>query len=143
MKILYVTTISGTINSFLVPHIKLLLELGHRVDAACNDADEVSRELLELGVKAYNVEFSRSPLRLKNLAAYKRIKGLLEKERYDLVHVHTPVASFVTRLAARRMANIKIIYTAHGFHFYKGAPLLSGLIYRTLEKLAARWTMPS
>ncbi|HOB19810.1 MAG TPA: glycosyltransferase family 4 protein [Candidatus Atribacteria bacterium] len=140
MKILYVTTISGTINSFLVPHIKLLLEQGHKVDAACSRAGELSRELLELGVRAYNIEFSRSPLKPKNLAAYKRIKELLEKGRYDLVHVHTPVASFVTRLAARNLANIKVIYTAHGFHFYIGAPILSSLAYRTLERLAARWT---
>ena len=64
---------------------------------------------------------------------------MLESRGYDLVHVHTPVAAFLTRLAARNM-NASVLYTAHGFHFYDGAPLLNWLLYYNMERLARRWT---
>ncbi len=71
---------------------------------------------------------------------YKIIKRFTKKKKYDIIHVHTPNAAFFTRLALSNMKEVKIIYTAHGFHFYKGAPLINWLIYYNLEKLASRWT---
>lgn len=140
MKILYVTTISNTVNAFLVPHIKLLVEQGHQVDVAFNIVHEVSPELINLGCKIHNIQFQRSPLKKDNYIAYRKIKELILKEGYELVHVHTPVASFLTRLACRNIPNLKVIYTSHGLRFYEGAPLKNWLLYYPLEKLAARWT---
>lgn len=140
MKILYVSTISNTINAFLVPHIKLLIEQGHVVDIACNLVREISPELINLGCKVYNIKFQRAPFRRNNFTAYKNIKEIVKTEGYELIHTHTPVASFLTRLACRNISNVKILYTAHGFHFYKGAPLKNWLIYYMLEYLVGRWT---
>ncbi|RFU67125.1 glycosyltransferase family 1 protein [Peribacillus saganii] len=140
MKILYVTTISGTINAFLVPHIKMLLKQGHSVDIACNIISPIKEQLLEPGCRIFNIEFQRSPLSKKNYLAYKSIKKLIQEEKYDLIHTHTPVASFLTRLSCRNMSNIKVLYTAHGFHFYKGAPLKNLLIYYNIEKNLAKHT---
>lgn len=140
MKILYVTTISGTINAFLVPHIQMLLKQGHNVDIACNITTPIEETLLGHGCKIFNIEFQRSPLTKINYSAYKKLKMLVQKEKYDLVHTHTPVASFLTRLACRNMSNIKVLYTAHGFHFFKGAPLKNWLIYYPIEKIAAKYT---
>ncbi|MGG3925072.1 glycosyltransferase family 4 protein [Metabacillus fastidiosus] len=140
MKILYVVTISNTVNAFLVPHIKFLIEQGNQVDVACNIVEAIHQDLLELGCKVHRVEFQRSPLKKENYIAYKQIRSLVRERGYELVHTHTPVASFLTRLACRNVSNIKMLYTAHGFHFYRGAPLKNWLIYYTMEKIVAKWT---
>lgn len=140
MKILYVTTISNTVNAFLIPHIKLLVEQGHQVDVAFNIVQEAGSELVELGCKIYNIEFQRSPLDRRNYLAYKKLKQLIQDEGYDVVHTHTPVASVCVRLACRKMKNVKVIYTAHGFHFFKGAPLVNWLAYYPIERYLAKYT---
>ena len=140
-KILYVTTVSSTINGFFIPHIEMLIKnKGYKVDIACSFNKEVSKKLVDLGVKISEISFSRDPLTIRNIKAIEQIKKLVEKEKYDIVHVHTPVAAFVTRFALRNFKDIKIIYTAHGYHFYKGAPLLNWGVYYPLEKIAAKWT---
>lgn len=140
MKILYVATIASTINAFFVPHIKFLLEQGNLVGIACNRVHEISAELMDLGCEIHPISFQRNPLDFKNVSAYKQIQRMVDVEGYELLHVHTPVASFITRLACRNKQDVKILYTAHGFHFFKGAPMINWAIYYTLEKMAARWT---
>jgi glycosyltransferase involved in cell wall biosynthesis len=140
LKILFVTTISNTVNAFLIPHIDFLVKQGHQVDVAYNIVQEVNPELTELGCTVHNVSFQRSPLNKKNYLAYKKIKELIKKEDYDIVHTHTPVASTCVRLACRRNEKVKILYTAHGFHFFKGAPLPNWLIYYPIEKWLSKYT---
>ena len=139
-KILYVTTIATSINAFLVPHIKYLIDEGYEVDVATNIDVEINEELIKKGVRIFNIPFQRNPLSLKNKDAYKDIQKLYQKEKYDIVHVHTPVASFVTRLALKNEKNLKIVYTCHGFHFYKGGSPINWLLFYPLEKIAAKWT---
>jgi glycosyltransferase EpsD len=140
MKILFVTTISNTVNLFLIPHIEFLINQGHQVDVAFNIVQEVSPELIKLGCEIHNIEFQRSPLKRDNYEAYKKIKKLVLDKEYEVVHTHTPIASFITRLACRNISDIKMLYTAHGFHFFKGAPLNNWLIYYPMEKIAAKYT---
>lgn len=139
-KILYVTTVSSTINAFLVPHIKYLIDQGYKVDVATNITDDINADLINMGVKVFEVDFQRTPISLKNSKAYKQIKEIQNKEQYDIVHVHTPVASFVTRYALRKEKNLKIVYTCHGFHFYKGGSAINWIVFYPLEKIAAKWT---
>lgn len=140
MRILYVTTISNTVNAFLVPHIRMLINYGHQVDVAFNLVQEVHPELVRLGCKVHNVKFQRSVFKRENIAAYKEIKKIVRKEKYDLVHTHTPIASFLTRLACKNIPGLKIFYTAHGFHFFQGSPLKNWLLYYSAEKISANWT---
>ena len=140
LKILYVTTISNTMNTFLIPHIRSLVESGHQVDLAFNIIEDVSQELIDLGCISYDMPFQRSPLKTENLTAYKKLKKTLEEGEYELVHTHTPIASFITRMACRNNNKIKVAYTSHGFHFFKGAPLKNWMIFYTAEKFAARYT---
>ncbi|MCM3765951.1 glycosyltransferase family 4 protein [Neobacillus niacini] len=140
MKILIVTTISNTVNAFLIPHIKFLIEKGNEVGVAFNTVEAVSPKLFELGCHVHQIEFQRNPLKKENITAYKKIKKTILGGGYEFVHVHTPVAAFITRLACRSIKNIKLLYTAHGFHFFKGAPKKNWAIYYPLEKIAARWT---
>jgi glycosyltransferase involved in cell wall biosynthesis len=140
MKILYVSTISNTINAFMIPHIELLLNQGHKVDIACNINKEISIYLTERGCKVYDMEFQRSIFTKYNLSAYKKLNQLIQKENYDIVHTHTPVASAFVRLACKSRENVKVMYTAHGFHFYTGAPFKNWLLYYPVERYLSKYT---
>lgn len=139
-NILYVSTISGTINLFLVPHIKRLLDQGHRVSVACRVDDPLHPELVASGVPVYPIPFQRSPFDKRNLQAYRELKGVLDEKRFDWVHTHTPVASAMVRLACRDRQDVKVLYTAHGFHFFKGAARKNWLTYYPAEKALSRYT---
>lgn len=144
MKILYVTTISLTMNSFFKPHIEMLVSEGHQVDIACNDADLPLDALYgRLGCRSHRIDFSRSPLSPDNIRAYGQLKKVIEKGNYDIVHCHTPNASVITRLVCRKLRKkngLKVFYTAHGFHFYKGAPKLNWIVFYPVEKICSRFT---
>ena len=140
MKILYITTVSGTVNAFLLPHIELLMELGYKVDIACNITRPINKVILDRGCRIFEMEFNRSPLNKRNLTAFKNLKELILKEKYDIVHTHTPVASTLARMVCKNLSNVKVFYTAHGFHFYKGAPFKNWLIYYPIERWLSKYT---
>ena len=142
MKILYVTTIGSTMD-FFKSFINQLIDEGHTVDNATNDTERKVPDLYyELGCKVYRIDCSRSPFKTGNIRAIKQLKKLCEENKYDIVHCHTPIAAMCTRLACRgvRKKGTKVIYTAHGFHFYKGAPLKNWLIYYPVEKFCSHFT---
>ena len=141
MKILYVTTIAGTMD-FFTDFIEKLVKSGHTVDLACNCEDPVNEFYHQINCKVYNIPFSRNPFSKSNLKAYMELKSLVEKEKYDIVHCHTPIAAMCTRLACRKVRKkvTRVFYTAHGFHFYNGAPLKNWLMYYPVEKICAYFT---
>lgn len=139
MKILYVTALNETINAFLIPHIEKLVEEGNEVHCACNINRKISFRLINKKVIYHSIQFSRNPLKINYIKVMKDIRRIYIENKYDIVHVHTPIASFLTRFALKNY-DVKIIYTAHGFHFFKGAPLINWLIYYPLERIAAHWT---
>lgn len=140
MKILYVTTISNTVNAFLIPHIKMLIDEGHQVDVAFNIEQEIKPEIYEMGCKIHQLPLQRSPLKKDNFRAYRILKNIIISEGYVLVHTHTPVASAIVRLACRKLSSVKVFYTAHGFHFFKGAHMRNWLIYYPVEKWLSKYT---
>lgn len=140
MKVLYVTTVSRTINAFLIPHIEMLLEKGYEVHCACSIDKPVSKELQEKGVKIFEVPFSRNPLGIGNIKAYNKLRELQRIHSYDIVHVHTPIAAIYGRLLKLTFPNLKTIYTAHGYHFLKGGSKLGWLLYYPIEKIMAKFT---
>ena len=142
MKILYVTTIGGTM-SFFVSLFKKLTEEGHTADVATNEnISKVKEVYREMGCKIYNISCSRSPLKLSTIKAIFEISKIVKTSGYDIVHCHTPVAAMCTRLACmgQRKKGLKVIYTAHGFHFFKGAPKKNWLIYYPIEKICSYFT---
>ncbi len=142
MKILYVTTV-GITMSFFKSFIAELKNSGHEVDLACNDSlYPVAECYREWGCKLHTLSCRRSPFNFGVLKAIKEIKSLVKKEQYDIVHCHTPIAAMCTRLACagQRKKGLKVIYTAHGFHFYKGAPKKNWLIYYPIEKICSYFT---
>jgi len=129
---------------FFKSFIKELTDMGHMVEIACNDETAPVPDFYnELGCTVHRLSCSRSPFSKGNIKAVKQIRRLVEENGYDIVHCHTPVAAACTRLACRKLRRkqgVKVFYTAHGFHFYKGAPLKNWLIYYPVEKLCARFT---
>lgn len=127
---------------FFPEHVKMLLNEGHSVEIATNCEQPVPEIYNTLGCNVHDIPFSRSPFSKDNLKAYKMLKQLVETEHYDIVHTHTPNASMIARLACRkvRKQGTRVFYTAHGFHFFKGAPLKNWLMYYPIERYCARFT---
>lgn len=141
MKILYVTTVAITMG-FFPAHIKMLQDKGHTVELACNLDEALPEKAAVLGCTTHHIPFSRSPLSRENITAYRELKRLLTESHYDIVHTHTPNASAFVRLACRKLRkqDMKVFYTAHGFHFYDGAPLANWLLFYPVEWLCSHWT---
>lgn len=138
-KILIVTSSYLFVNLFLLPHIKYLATNGWFVHVASADDGSV----IPFAHKQINIPISRSPFKADNIKAIKALKEIIEKENYNIIHCHTPIGAMVARLAAckaRKTLGTKVIYTAHGFHFYNGAPLKNWLLYYTAEKCLAPLT---
>jgi glycosyltransferase involved in cell wall biosynthesis len=142
-RLLYVTTVARSLSGFLHPFARHFRELGWTVDGMARGATECAncRSAFDRTLEA---PWSRNPLDPNNLlAATREIRRVVASGSYDIVHVHTPVAAFVTRYALRRKNArnyARVIYTAHGFHFHPHGRPVQNTIYRTLERAAGRWT---
>ena len=143
MKFLFVATVRSHIGQFHMPLIRALKETGHVVHAAYKDnsADKAGLDLSAID-KVFEVPFERSPYNAKNIQAYRVLKKIIDRGNYDIIHCHTPMGAVVTRLAAMdaRRCGTKVFYTAHGFHFYKGAAKKNWLMFYPVEKYLARHT---
>lgn len=138
-KALLTASVHYHFTAFHFPLIDLLHANGYEVHIAAKDMSdkEPIERLTDKTDVFHNIDFDRSPLSSKNIAAYKSLKKLINEGGYDVVHCNTPVVGILTRLAARkaRKKGTKVIYTAHGFHFYKGASKLNWLIFYPIEKI--------
>ena len=141
-KVLLVATVQSHIGQFHKPLMSLLKEHGWEVHVAARDNLEEKNGLqLEYPDKVFNIPFQRSPFDRRNIRAYKELKKVLAADHYDVVHCNTPVGGIAARLAANKYRKIgtKVFYTAHGFHFYKGASKKNWLVYYPIEKLMSRF----
>ena len=141
MKLLYVATLLSHICQFHLPYLQMLQEQGYEVHVAAHDNLAVKNGLrLKYADRHIEIPFDRFPLHPRNLKAYRRLKALMDQEHYDLIVCNTPVGGILGRLAARksRRNGARVIYIAHGFHFYKGASKLNWILYYPLEKRMAR-----
>lgn len=142
-KVLLTATVQSHIAQFHKPLINLLKENGYEVHVAAKDnLAEKNGLMLDEPDKIFNIPFDRSPLSGNNILAYQELKKILSENKYDIVHCNTPMGGVVTRLAANkyRRNETKVFYTAHGFHFYKGAPKKNWIIYYPIEKFLSRYT---
>lgn len=140
-KVLFAATVVKThIMEFHVPYLKLFREMGWETQVAARNDYENPADCVIPYCDAYtDIPFERNPLKPGNLRAYRMLKKLIDAGSFDLIHCHTPVGAILTRLAAvsARKRGTKVIYTAHGFHFFKGAPLLNWLVYFPAEWLCS------
>lgn len=142
MKILYTATVLSHICQFHLPHMKMLQEQGWEIHVAAHDNLAAKNGLqLKYCDKFIEISFARSPKSPDNIKAYKTLKALLAQEHYDVILCNTPMGGIVTRLAAKktRKQGTRVIYMAHGFHFFKDSSKASWLIYYPVEKHMARY----
>lgn len=136
-KILFLSN-TANFSKFNIPYMRWFKEQGWQVDY-CSPGEETVPDC----DNQYSISIARSPFSLKNVKAYFELKKILKENNYDILHCHTPMGGVLGRLAAndlRKKHKIKVIYTAHGFHFYKGAPLINWLVYYPVEKWLAHKT---
>lgn len=141
-RLLMVTTVASTLRAFLLPFAYYFRATGWTVDAVAFGVSSCS-ECRQAFNQVHEINWSRNPVDPHNLlAAGRRIQEIVARGDYDIVHVHTPVAGWVTRYALRNIRSRgkpKVVYTAHGFHFHSGGAPLRNLVFRTLEQIAGQW----
>jgi len=137
MKVLFVATVVKThINAFHLPFLQMFKNNGWKTSVcARNDFENTSDCVIPYCDTYYDLPFERSPFKLNNLKTFFKLRKIIKKEKFDIVHCHTPSGGVLSRIAAvgLRRRGLKVIYTAHGFHFYKGAPLINWLLYFPIE----------
>lgn len=145
-KALIITTISGFLAQFELNDVQILQEMGYEVHYASNFRNPVyefdEQMLIDRGIKLHHIDIQKSPLKMRaNYKAYKQLRRIVKKEQVDLVHCHNPIGAVVARWAAFRSSmHPFVIYTAHGFHFFSGAPKINWFLYYSVERFMARFT---
>lgn len=137
-KVLLVANVAKEhVLKFHIPTIKLLKESGWRVDVACS-----GQEPIPFCNSQFRMSYKRSPFNFAIFKGIRELKTIIDREKYDLVYCHTPVGAFVARLASidARKSGMKVVYMAHGFHFFKGAPLKNWLLFYPIEKILSYFT---
>lgn len=152
-KALILASVASMIDLFNRDNIEILRELGYEIDVAANfkqgsitsqdRVNEYWQELVEKEIKVYHMPIPRNIFKLKAIMkAYKMVKSLVKENNYEIVHCHSPIGGVIARMACRtaRRQGTKVIYTAHGFHFFKGAKLIAWIIFYPIEKICSRFT---
>lgn len=149
-RVLMVATVPSMIGQFNMNNIHILLDMGYQVDVAADFTDrsvwpeervqKFKEQLHQLGIESIQLDFSRSPFKIqRHYQSYRETVKLIKDRKYCFIHTHTPIASAIVRQAAHKTGT-KVIYTAHGFHFYDGAPVKNWLIFYPIEKHFSKYT---
>ena len=143
-KILYILNIAKRVNDFSYTSMLAAQAEGMEFHIAGNwsyasNAERIADEE-KYGIKIHQIDFIRTPYHPGNFHAYKQLKKIVGEEKFDYIHCNTPIGGVLGRLVGKQNKTKKVIYQVHGFHFYKGAPLLNWLIYYPVEWLLAHWT---
>ena len=143
-KALLVTTVSGFVPQFEMSNVHILQNMGYEIHYAANyntpSYGNDNQRLEGTGIIQHQIDFVRSPFKIHNIKVYRQLKQLMMDEHFDLVHCHTPMGSVIARLAAHATKTRPVIYTAHGFHFFKGASYINWFFYYPVEKLLSYFT---
>lgn len=136
-KILFCATVDYHFKAFHLPYMHWFQKKGWEVHVAA--AGNIN---LPYTNKQYNITIQRTPFHPSNIKAYKQLKEIINQNNYSMIHCHTPFGGVLARLAAKETRNkgTKVIYTAHGFHFCKGAPILNWLLYYPVERILSKYT---
>ncbi len=151
-KALMLASVASMIERFNVSNIQLLQSMGFKVDVAANftnpgtitidRAENFKKYLANIDVDVFDVPIPRSLNFRAIILSYIQIKTLIDNKKYDLIHCHSPIGAVICRMAAKKVRKngAKVIYTAHGFHFYRGAPLQNWLLFYPIEKWMSHYT---
>lgn len=138
-KILFISNVTDRMTNFSIPSIEAAQQLEYEFHMAANFSgftDDASK----YNVTLHHIDLERNPFSFRNIKAYKQMLALMKHERFDVVHCNTPIGGVLGRICGKRADVHKIIYTAHGFHFYNGAPLISRTVFKWAEMWLAHYT---
>ncbi len=149
-KMLMLASVASMIQQFNMRNIHILQELGYEVHVACNflagstitrkRTEQLKEELKKMGVPCHQIDFDRN---VKNIlavkCAYRQVKALLQQEHFAFLHCHSPIGGVIGRLAGHA-CGVKVMYTAHGFHFFKGASIVNWMLFYPIERKLAKYT---
>ena len=138
-KVFIVCTTDSMISSFLIPYIEAFQDAGYTVRCFCSRTGNHFDYLRELNIDVTELQFTRNPISFDNLKAYKKLLSIMKSETPDLVFCHEPVGGVMGRLTGHKVHS-KVIYMVHGFHFYKGAPIINWLVFYPIEKVMSCFT---
>ena len=141
--LLVATVVKKHIMQFHIPYLRMFKEMGYEtVVAAKNDYENPNDCCIPYCDHFFDIPFQREPFHCDNIQCYKKLKTIIDEGDFSIIHCHTPVGGVIGRLAARKVRKngARIMYTAHGFHFYKGAPIKNWLLFYPIEKLCSRLT---
>lgn len=138
-KLLFISNGSSKITNFSIPVIEAGQHLGYQIHMT-NPYPLPKEDVDHYHLSVHRLDLVRNPFSFKNFRAYKQMMALLKKEKFDVIHCNTPIGGVLGRLCGKRAQVPKIIYTAHGFHFYKGAPLINRTLFKWAERWMARYT---
>lgn len=138
-KVAFIATLYKHLADFSLPHMKLLQNLGYEVHIYAYEARR-KRDLEDVGVVCHDLPLGRNPFNWQNFSTIKKLTTSLKAEGFEMIHCHTPMGGVAGRIAGRYAKIPNVVYTAHGFHFFKGSTRTSWLIYHTVEKMLAKWT---
>lgn len=135
-KVLFTASIAKHFIRFHLPYLEWFKDQGYEVHAACSGGEEIP-----FCDKQWEVPFIRTPYSLGHIKAYRILKEIIDREKFDIIHCHTPMASILTRLASKdaKKNGTNVLYTAHGFHFYSGSSLFNWLTYYPVEVVMCRY----
>lgn len=143
-KALLVSTVSGFVPQFEMSNVYILQDMGYEIHYAANydtpSYGSDNNRLKGTGIIQHQIDFVRSPFQPGCITVFMQLKRLMQEERFDIVHCHTPMGGVMARLAAHVTKTVPVIYTAHGFHFYKGSSLINWLCYYPVEKILSYFT---
>ncbi len=143
-RVLFVATVvKKHIMEFHIPYLKMFKESGWETYvAAKNDYENPDDCRIPYCDYYFDIPFERFPLKFNNIRSCHLLKRIVDGNQFDIIHCHTPVGAMITRFAgvSARKRGTSIIYTAHGFHFFKGAPFLNWLVYFPVEWLCSFMT---
>ena len=151
-RALQLASVASMIDQFNISNIRLLQLLGYQVDVVADfsnpgtitqeHCDDLMKRLSAMKVNIFDVAIPRTLNIFSIISAYRNVKKILNYNHYDLLHCHSPIGSVIARQAAKnfRKKGLKVIYTAHGFHFYKDAPIKNWIIFYPIEKYYSKYT---
>lgn len=139
MKALIVSNLTRKFQAGHFSMIDPLKNLGYEVHWAAN-FNEFHGDAEKPPCKLHQIDFERNPINPKNIKAYKQLSDLVEKEKFDVLHCQSPIGGVVGRIVGHNKSIKNVIYTAHGLHFFKGAPLINQVVFKGVEKYLAKWT---
>lgn len=138
-RILFISNIANKITNYTIPSITVSQDLGYEFHLAAN-CSGFTDDASKYNVTMHHIDLVRNPLSLKNIKAYRQMLDLIKEKKFDVIHCNNPIGGVLGRLCGKKAKVPKIIYTAHGFHFYKGAPFINRTLFKWAEMWMAHYT---